>query len=305
MTEPHPGISGFARGSLAVSDMQNIRAMSRTEVDELVDWAAKEGWNPGIHDADLFWEHDPEAFIAAELNGELIGGGAITSYQGEFGFMGFFIVRPEFRGRGLGNELWHVRRDRLINRLQPGATIGMDGVFDMQDYYAKGGFEFSHRNLRFRLDIPQGGLNAAEGEAEALSEVPFEQVAAYDRSCFPAPRTTFLKGWISQGDSLALGELSGGRLKGYGVIRRCGEGCKVGPLFADNPAIASSLYTQLAGFGAGGPVFLDAPENNPAAMQLVHRYGMTEVFGCARMYLGAAPDIAHERIFGITTFELG
>jgi hypothetical protein len=52
-------------------------------------------------------------------------------------------------------------------------------------------------------------------------------------------------------------------------------------------------------------LFLDAPENNPAAMALVQRHRMTEVFGCARMYLGPPPALAHERIFGVTTFELG
>ncbi|MNR39385.1 hypothetical protein D3C85_1575930 [compost metagenome] len=52
-------------------------------------------------------------------------------------------------------------------------------------------------------------------------------------------------------------------------------------------------------------MFLDAPENNPAAMALVQRHGMTEVFGCARMYLGPAPALRHERVFGVTTFELG
>ena len=32
---------------------------------------------------------------------------------------------------------------------------------------------------------------------------------------------------------------------------------------------------------------------------------MTEVFGCARMYFGPVPAIRHERVFGVTTFELG
>jgi GNAT superfamily N-acetyltransferase len=282
-----------------------IRNMTRAEVDRLVDWAAREGWNPGLHDAALFWATDPEAFIAAELDGALIGGGAITSYGGEFGFMGFFIVRPEYRGRGLGNALWQARRERLRARLRPGASIGMDGVFDMQSYYAKGGFVFSHRNLRFRAET---GKASPQGDAEdvvALSAIPFEEVAAYDRSCFPAPRENFLKGWIAQADARALGLRRGGKLSGYGVIRRCREGCKVGPLFADDAAAANALYGRLAEFAGGGPLFLDAPENNPAAMALVRGQAMTEVFGCARMYLGPKPALAQHRVFGVTTFELG
>jgi len=284
-----------------------IRNMSRAEVDELVEWAAREGWNPGLHDGDLFWANDPEAFIAAELDGELIGGGAITSYNGKFGFMGFFIVRPEFRGRGLGNTLWHARRDRLLARLRPGASIGLDGVFAMQDYYAKGGFVFSHRDMRFRADIPGHPSTARADDADIipLNAVPFDQLLDYDRTCFPAPRATFLTGWISQPDALALGCRRDGTLSGYGVVRRCREGCKIGPLFADDARAAEALYTQLSGFAAGGPLFLDAPENNPAAIALAHRHRMVEVFGCARMYLGLPPVLAHEHVFGVTTFELG
>ena len=55
----------------------------------------------------------------------------------------------------------------------------------------------------------------------------------------------------------------------------------------------------------GGPVFLDAPENNGAAMAFVEKHDMEEVFGCARMYLGQAPAVDNSRIFGVTTFELG
>ncbi len=289
-----------------MSEQLEVRSMTRPEVDVLVDWAAREGWNPGLHDAELFWATDPEAFIAAELDGELIGGGAITSYGGEFGFMGFFIVRPEFRGRGFGNALWHARRERLLERLRPGASIGLDGVFEMQDYYAAGGFAFSHRDLRFRAEIAEHASSLRSGEdIVSLAGVPFDQVLEYDRICFAAPRPTFLEAWIAQPDALALACRRGGTLAGFGVVRRCREGCKLGPLFADDAQAAEALYARLATFAAGGPLFLDAPENNPAALELVHRRAMTEVFGCARMYLGPAPVLAHEHVFGVTTFELG
>ncbi len=279
-----------------------IRNMSRDEVDELVAWAAQEGWNPGLHDAAIFWHTDPEAFIAAELNGELIGGGAVISYDGRFGFMGFFIVKPDFRGRGFGNTIWHARKERLLQRVAPGAAIGMDGVFQMQPYYAKGGFTFSHRDIRFQSS---GITSTPDASVVPLSQIPFDDVLAYDSSCFPAPRNRFLQAWITQADSLALGSLQDNRLTGYGVIRRCLDGCKVGPLFADDPTTAEHLFTALAAFAPGEPVFLDVPENNPAAMGLAKRHKMREVFGCARMYLGSMPELPTDRIFGVTTFELG
>lgn len=282
-----------------------IRNMTRPEVDELVAWAAAEGWNPGLHDADAFWATDSEAYIAAEKEGELIGGGAITSYGGDYGFMGFFIVKPEHRGHGYGNTLWHARRDRLLRRLRPGASIGMDGVFDMQAYYAKGGFEFSHRNMRFRLDVPSEFAASGGGYVVELDRVPFGALADYDRTCFPAPRAAFLEKWIAQPDAKALGVFNDGTLEGYGVARRCGDGHKIGPLFANDTHTAEALFAELIAFAAGGPVFLDAPENNPAAMALVERHGMQEVFGCARMYLGDKPDLDETRVFGATTFELG
>ncbi len=284
-----------------------IRNMTRNEVDQLVAWAASEGWNPGLHDAELFWATDSEAFIAADLNGEMIGGGAITAYNDEFGFMGFFIVHPDYRGQGYGNVLWHARRQRLLDRLHPDACIGMDGVFNMQDYYAKGGFKFSHRNMRFRANITQSPMVSQEARdhVQPLIELPFDQLIAYDRTCFPTPRANFLRGWITQPDALALGYHRHGELAGYSVVRRCQEGYKVGPLFADDLEAAEALYTHMAEFAVGEALFLDAPENNHAAMSLVAQHQMVEVFGCARMYLGRPPVVAHERIFGVTTFELG
>ncbi|MEX1294814.1 MAG: GNAT family N-acetyltransferase [Candidatus Limnocylindrales bacterium] len=285
-----------------MAEALTLRLMSEDEVVRLVDWAADEGWNPGLHDARVFWQADPQGFIAAELGDEVVGGGSIVSYHREFGFMGLFLVRPEFRGRGLGTQLWHARLRLLQSRLRAGAAIGMDGVLEMQAWYAEGGFGFAHRSLRYE------GTGVAVVRAPGLTEardVPFERIAEYDRRCFATWREGFLRPWLEQPESLALAAVEEGTVKGYGVIRRCRVGGKIGPLFADDPDVAESLYTALAAHLPGEPVFLDVPEINAFAMGLARRHEMREVFGTARMYLGPRPKIAEHRVYGITTFELG
>jgi GNAT superfamily N-acetyltransferase len=285
-----------------MADPLTLRRMTEDEAHMLVDWAAAEGWNPGLHDAETFWATDPEAFIAAELDGELIGGGTITCYEGAYGFMGLFIVRPRFRGRGLGARLWRARVQLMRGRLRPGAPIGMDGVYAMQAWYARGGFRFSHRSIRYE------GVGAPADPPPTVvpvRDVPFERIAAYDRRCFPAARDGFLHAWLEQPEALALAWVEDDRLRGYGVVRRCATGAKVGPLFADDAHVAESLYASLAAFAPDEPVFLDVPEVNAWAMALARRHRMHEVFGTARMYLGAQPRVAESRIYGVTTFELG
>lgn len=279
-----------------------IRHMRRAELDRLVDWAAGEGWNPGLSDADIFWQTDPDAFIAAELNGKLIGGGSIVSYSGYYGFMGFFIIHPDHRGQGLGDRLWHERLRRLRSRLKEPAVIGMDGVFDMQPYYARGGFRFAGRDLRFE---GTGELFPTPEHIVKLKDIPFSEVETYDRAHFPAPRRTFLQSWITQPGSFSRAAVLSGQLAGFGVIRPCRTGYKIGPLFADNAESADALFRALVSQVPGEPVYLDVPEANTAGLELASRYNMSEVFGCARMYFGNAPRLPDHEIFGITTFELG
>lgn len=279
-----------------------IRPMRRDELAQLIDWAAEEGWNPGVDDVELFWETDPEAFIAAELGGDLVGGGSIVRYGRHFGFMGLFIVRRDQRGHGLGDRLWNERKRRLLARLEEPKTVGMDGVFAMQDFYAEGGFRVFSRSFRFAGTA--AGRTAPGGTVE-LSTLPLEEIDAYDRRHFPAPRTDFLARWIAQERGHAVGVRRDGRLRGFGVLRRCRTGCKIGPLFADDPATAELLFVDLTRRVPAECVFLDVPENNPAGLALARSHGMVESFGCARMYLGPPPQLPAHEIFGITTFELG
>lgn len=281
----------------------NISTMSAAEIRIAIDWAAAEGWNPGINDAEPFHAADPDGFLIGRISGEPVAVISAVRYGADFGFIGLYIVRPGWRGQGYGRAIWQAAMTRLAGR-----NVGLDGVVEQQDNYRRSGFGYAHRNVRYqgRAGSITGPALPAGSQLLRLSGIAEEQLAACDTLCFPAPRPAFLRSWISQPGSTALGLLRGGQLVGYGVVRSCRSGHKIGPLFADSEAGAAALFAALGGAApAGAPLFLDVPECNPAAVALAELHGMTVMFETARMYTGPAPQIAGERIFGITTFELG
>jgi hypothetical protein len=281
-----------------MGDEVTVRTMTRGELAVAVEWAAREGWNPGLDDADAFFAADAGGFLHAERACEVVGTISAVKYGDDFGFVGFYIVKPGERGHELGWQL----AEQAMARLE-GRNIGIDGVLAKQRQYAKFfGFEFAYRNLRF------GGAvagRAAGPEVVPASEVPFEAIAAYDRRFFPAPREAFLRAWLAMPHARGLAWVCDGMLRGYGVIRQCREGFKIGPLFADDAGIAEALFLALCDDANGAPVFLDTPEVNAAAVEMARRHGLREVFATARMYNRGIPELPLEGIFGVTTFELG
>lgn len=93
----------------------------------------------------------------------------------------------------------------------------------------------AYRNIRY--EGVGGGRPSENSEIVKLSTLPFETIDSYDRPFFPANRSKFIKSWINQADCHALGIQQNGKLTGYGIIRSCRSGYKIGPLFADSPEL--------------------------------------------------------------------
>lgn len=280
-------------------DGYTIRTMRPEEVAIAVQWAAREGWNPGVHDAECYCAADPDGFLVGLDRGDPVATISAVRYGDDFGFIGFYIVRPDRRGNGFGLRIWQAALDHLGGRL-----IGLDGVVAQQHNYRKSGFSLAHRNIRYE----GAGLGGHPDDADIveLHELPLETVLSYDRPFFPAERSAFIRAWITQPGSSALGIRRNGALAGYGVVRACRSGCKIGPLFADDAVAAEALFTALASRAKpSDPVYLDVPQVNEAAMDLARRHGMRAAFETARMYTGEAPAIPLDRIFGVTSFEVG
>jgi GNAT superfamily N-acetyltransferase len=279
-----------------------VRRMTPGDVDVALGWAATEGWNPGLDDATAFFAADPHGFFVGTWDGAPIGCISAVAYGDAFGFIGLYIVCPQWRGKGFGMRLWNEGMAYLGAR-----NIGLDGVLAQQPNYRKSGFVLAYRNVRYE------GVASAEEEpvdgvmlVDALS-VPFERLLDYDTRMFACTRAAFLRAWLAQPTqhASACAALDGDAVRGLAVIRRCGTGHKIGPLFAADLPTARALYRALVAGVAGEAVFLDVPESNPAAVALAVEHDMTSVFETARMYTRAAPDVPLDNVFGVTTFELG
>lgn len=282
------------------TDGLTIRPMHADEIPLAVDWAAAEGWNPGLSDAACFAVVDPDGFLVAERDGVPVATVSCVNYDDRFAFLGFYIVRPELRGRGYGLRLWQAAMAHAGSRV-----VGLDGVVAQQDNYRTSGFSYAHANIRYGgrpVALPPPG---GSSRIVALSDVPLTDIEASDATVFPAPRRAFLRAWIDAPGHVGRALIRDGALAAWGVIRPCRAGSKIGPLVAERREDAETMVAALLSAAGDSEVFLDVPAINPAALALAESLGLKPVFETARTYTGPIPPLRIERVFGITTFELG
>jgi GNAT superfamily N-acetyltransferase len=311
----------------SMSDSLEITRASLADWPVIQGWCADEGWNPGHADGPCFLAQDPDGFFLGRIAGEPVSAVSVVNYGDAFSFLGLYLVKPEFRGRGHGFATWRAALPRAGSR-----TVGLDGVVAQQDNYRKSGFDHAYRHVRYAGTMPAGdaagagdsgapgdpGGHGALGRSSAsgvpavpavsvrpLADVAFEQITAYDERCFPAPRPVFLREWFATPGHVTRALIVDGRLAGYGVARPAHDGTRVGPLFADTAEHARTLFEALVQGIGGGPVAIDVPENNPAAVALAESLGLEPVFEVARMYTGPVREVDQARVFGVTSLELG
>ncbi|CUH50240.1 GNAT family N-acetyltransferase [Ruegeria atlantica] len=283
-----------------------VRALTEDELQTAVDWAGQEGWNPGLHDAVCFRGSDPEGFKGGFLDGQMIASASAVNYDNNYSFLGFYIVQPEYRGSGYGLQVAEAVKAHCQHR-----NMGMDGVVEQQDNYRKFGFELAYDNYRFSGTVGKilGQLGRSLHDQITPLSALSDDLRSYDRGLFPAPRDTFLHAWLGAPSHVSRVFEEDGQVKGYATLRRCLSGYKVGPLFANNPEIAQallmSLLATLPADQMDAEVFIDMPNPNAHAMAMAQQLGLTKVFETGRMYSSHAPSIDLDRIYGITTFELG
>ncbi len=292
------------------------RNAAENEVSLLLEWAAAEGWNPGLDDAAAFYAADPDGFFVAIVDDRPVAGvsvirqGSISGGPG-YGFLGLYLCLSEYRGKGLGWAVWQAG----INYLA-GCTVALDGVVDQQDNYRKSGFELAYRNIRFSGRVPEHWSKAEvmpqDGDTVVRPVLPadLDQLVELDRSLGGVERRKYLSHWFGNTDNrqtllLEQRNAAGAVIVAAGTIRRCIKDYKIGPLLAPDATSATRLLMGLCARVGAENIVIDVPEPNGQAMALVANAGLQPVFETARMYKGIPPEATLDSIFAVCTLELG
>lgn len=271
-----------------------MRTATADEVGLIIDWAADEGWNPGLDDARAFHAADPEGFFVAEEDGEIVAAISVVNHSDSFAFLGLYLCRPDWRGRGVAFALWKHALAHAGER-----TVGLDGVAEQQANYARSGFALTGATSRF-----EGAARPAPALRGATPE-DLPALAALDETANGITRPRFLGAWLADCDTRRTLVLDGPEgPAGFATARLCREGCKIGPVVAPDGESALALADAAAAALGAEAFIIDVPSAQGGFREALKARGFVATFETARMYRGTPPEAA-DTLYAVATLELG
>lgn len=274
-----------------------IAPMTLSDVGIAIEWAAKEGWNPGLDDASTMHAVDPGGFLMGWVGDRPATAISVIRHSETFGFLGFYLCHPDFRGQGFGWQTWQAGMAYLGDRI-----VGLDGVPAQEENYRKSGFVLAHHTRRYAGNVD----GRAHPHCRLATPADMPRLLQMDRDVSGVDRSAYLSAWLTQTQTRQTMVCErGGQITGLGTIRACREGHKIGPLFAPDGETALCLIEALVVEGTAHQINIDIPDPNQIGVDLAGGLGLAPVFSCARMYRGEQLNRRLACIIGETSFELG
>jgi len=274
-----------------------VRMMTLDDLHAVLQWAADEGWNPGLDDARAFHAADPAGFLIKEVDGKPVAAISVVNHDPQFAFLGLYLCKPEFRGQGYGMEVWRAGIAHAVMR-----SIGLDGVPEQQENYARSGFAKVGSTTRYM------GQMARIRDPRIRVALPddIQTLIAHDARACGMDRTAFAGAWFRDmptRQTVVLMEASA--IGGFATFRRCKDGTKIGPLCASSEADARALLSANPFHQANAPCFVDVFGQNTPLATLIKSMNFEATFETTRMFNRAQPAANPYRFQAIATMELG
>jgi GNAT superfamily N-acetyltransferase len=263
-----------------------LRPVSAGDLDACLALSAEAGWNQNAADWRIILEQGHVVGLCSPNAGPLATA-AVLPYGGRFGWICMVLVTASERRRGHATRLMQYCIDWLSAR---GLVAGLDATPAGREVYRGLGFEDVYGLTR--LQAQRATTKHAEWDAEIRPLVASDLglVAAYDGDRFGADRAPLLAALRERCPQAAFVAHRAGRICGFALAREGRLATQVGPVVADNEAIARLLMAHALA-SISGPVFIDIADRHREVRSWLDELGFEVQRPYTRMLLGRSQPL--------------
>ncbi|CAK9303781.1 unnamed protein product [Gordionus sp. m RMFG-2023] len=264
-----------------------IRNLYINEIVELYNWSVEEfGYRAHCDYVKSLYNCYPSGWtVAVNEKGKIIGTISGVNMNDDQAFGILFAVKKCYRCHGIGAHLWKVGLNHFGNRnlgvnaveseIAPNEKLGMKLAFRMSRYSGKLTLRVMNSlKLKFIFQAPISNnfiftkLSNIQESSQASKwnqKVLLHSLVEYDAQINKISRAQFLEEAVNHFENtvtiicteetiIANDEDQNDMIEqlpkvvGYGMLRPRIEGCSIGPLYADSPVLAESIFRHLINY---------------------------------------------------------
>lgn len=296
------------------------KAESSEDIQFAVTLGLDIGWvNDEEYDGQIYYSADPNGLYIGELEGEKISIIIMAIYGNkELCHIGYFLVKPEYKGKGYGRKTWEYAWSEIPNS----CSIALYALQDMAlkyetDFGFKGAWKV-HSYSCCAEKIASLSLPSSIFEIKFYGEADFDSLVDYDASIFGYRREYLIKtfltipcceGWVAYDEQ--------GKIQGHCNLMKVKDKLtwSVYPLYANNVSVARILLCRAAQFvlkkDQGATINITVPEVNYEGMELIKSVSIQCNFELIQMFARGIPRVIEENVvnkrmvFGVTSLAIG
>lgn len=244
------------------------------------------GWNMALEDFEFAVKLEPDGCFVLFYGSERAGIATCVSF-GRVGWFGNLVVKEDYRRRGAGALL--VRYAVNYLKSTGAETVGLYAYPHLIEFYKRFGFKPDVDYL-----VLQGkATSLVTGETAQLQKAKKQDSPAiidFDSQCFGACRKKLLEPILRDTCNLCYVAVDGHGIAGYCAATVYEEMAGVGPLMCrqNRGGVAVALLQTILSKLKNHDIFICAPTEETALLEVLLKAGLQEKFRVTRMFLGPA-----------------